>query len=290
MGRDDEDEFDAELDDDFDAIHGNHDPLWETEGREFLERVLEDIVIDEEEGVVRIPTEDGEKTFDDLWELTICLQVMTEDVMAVNSPYEGGSPVFHMDASGIVENLLPSDLEEFFESQRRRTETDGEVQFRASDLLTPPQQSVVAIDLSVINDELIAYFALHPDKMRTMHPRKFEELVAELLKNLGYDEVTLTPPSKDGGRDIHVFNKTALGSFLGFIECKRHNNPIQVGIVKQLRATVDEHRATFGAVVTTSTFTRGAKAFARKFEHQMKLHDHLALQSWLDQIKRKRGL
>ncbi|MEI8136769.1 MAG: hypothetical protein WCH21_05515, partial [Bacteroidota bacterium] len=47
------------------------------------------------------------------------------------------------------------------------------------------------IDLNEINDELIAYLAKHPEFLRQLHHRKFEELIAEIFRNKGYD-VTLT--------------------------------------------------------------------------------------------------
>ena len=46
----------------------------------------------------------------------------------------------------------------------------------------------------------------HPELMRNLSPRKFEELVAELFSDMGY-EVVLTPATRDGGFDFKAFRK-----------------------------------------------------------------------------------
>lgn len=40
------------------------------------------------------------------------------------------------------------------------------------------------------------------EALAKMHPREFEEWVGDLLKNLGYEKVTLTPASNDDGVDV----------------------------------------------------------------------------------------
>ena len=49
--------------------------------------------------------------------------------------------------------------------------------------------------------EIIEYFKKHPRQMYNMAPRAFEELIAAIFRNQGF-ETTLTPESKDGGFDI----------------------------------------------------------------------------------------
>jgi hypothetical protein len=66
-----------------------------------------------------------------------------------------------------------------------------------------PDADVAALtgSLRVVNGLLIERLRRVPELMHQLHPRAFEELVAELLAARGYD-VTLTPFSGDGGRDI----------------------------------------------------------------------------------------
>jgi restriction system protein len=121
-----------------------------------------------------------------------------------------------------------------------------------------------------------------PQLAWTLPPRKFEEIVAELLERMDY-EVTLTPASGDGGFDIYAARKDGLGKFLFLVECKRYVPPHKVGVqvVRQLYGVLNAHRANAGAIVTTSFFTAGAEQFRSQVPHQMQLHDYIKLQDWI---------
>jgi len=45
--------------------------------------------------------------------------------------------------------------------------------------------------LEEVNDLLINYLAAHPELMKDVHPRRFEELVAELFRRMGYEVVRI---------------------------------------------------------------------------------------------------
>jgi len=129
---------------------------------------------------------------------------------------------------------------------------------------------------------VISTFARQPNLMYELGPRKFEELVAELLNRDGA-EVTLTPPSRDGGRDIFAWLDTPLGKALYLIECKRYGpaNPVGVEIVRSVYGVVAEERATAGLIVTTSSFTKGAIAFRERVPNQLSLRAYSDLAGWL---------
>ncbi|MBL8170632.1 MAG: restriction endonuclease [Acidobacteria bacterium] len=122
-----------------------------------------------------------------------------------------------------------------------------------------------------------------PELTRKLPPRKFEEIVAEILDKQGY-EVELTPTVGDGGFDIYAAKKEGIGKFLYLVECKRYVPPNKVGveIVRSLYGVVQTKKATAGAIVTTSFFTSGAEAFQRESQYQMSLHDYIALQKWIN--------
>lgn len=126
----------------------------------------------------------------------------------------------------------------------------------------------------------------NPDLMYTISPRNFELLVAELLHRLGY-EIEVTPPSKDGGVDIYAAKSSELGHFMLLVECKRYarSKPVKVDVVRALHGNVHAKRATSGVVVTTSTFTRGARDFQRELRHQLELRDYLNLRDWLSKVR-----
>jgi restriction system protein len=95
------------------------------------------------------------------------------------------------------------------------------------------------------------------------HPRDLEVLVAQLYLRMGY-EITLTPEIKDGGRDVLATRETpGLREHLR-IECKRSLKNVAVRTARELLGVVADEKVTKGIIITTSDFTRDAKAFAAK--------------------------
>jgi hypothetical protein len=142
------------------------------------------------------------------------------------------------------------------------------------------------VDLNTINDELIAYLAKHPEYLRKLDPRKFEELIADILHNQGYD-VTLTPKSKDGGKDIVAIHKDIFGHQMFIVECKRYNENNKVG-VELVRGLYGVHQAgnyNQSILATTSTFTKGAIDFAKPLNFQLSLKDYNSVIEWCKAYK-----
>jgi restriction system protein len=137
-------------------------------------------------------------------------------------------------------------------------------------------------DVAVTNEDIWNEIQKRPEALRELPPRKFEETVAQMLEKQGYT-VELTPASKDGGFDIYVASKQALGKFLYLVECKRYTPPNKVGVhlVRALHGVVQKTQANAGMLVTTSFFTRGAKEYADETMYTLHLHDFLALKKWL---------
>ena len=141
----------------------------------------------------------------------------------------------------------------------------------------------IVIDVTAANNEIMRLLKKDPNLARKLPPRKFEEIVAEILSKQGY-EIELTSASRDGGFDICAARQDGLGKFLYLVECKRYVPPNKVGveIVRSLHGVIQANRATAGAIVTTSFFTAGAKDYQRKMQHQLHIHDFLALQRWIN--------
>ena len=121
-----------------------------------------------------------------------------------------------------------------------------------------------------------------PNLLYSLSPRGFEEVVAELLGRLGY-EITLTPASRDGGKDIYAAKKDHLGTFLYVVECKKYapDRRVGVGLVRQLNGVVQAEQATAGILATTAFFTRGALQFQETIASQLSLKDYVGIQQWL---------
>lgn len=147
-----------------------------------------------------------------------------------------------------------------------------------------PQQLVIAVENT--NRKILEQLRKDPRGLWQLGPRKFEEIVAELLAENGY-QVELTPLSGDGGFDMYAARKDVLGSFLFLVECKRYIPPQKVGvnIVRSLYGVVHQKNANAGIVATTSFFTKGALEFEQERRYQIHLSDYLALQQWLKHRK-----
>ncbi len=166
-------------------------------------------------------------------------------------------------------------------------------EFQASGVVLPDGRALDAreepipslrLELAGINEHLLRRLEQDIGLARELSPRKFEELVAELLARQGY-VVELTPASKDGGKDIYVARRDDLGAFLYLVECKKYalDNPVGVEIVRALYGTVQAERATAGVLVTTSVFTKGARDFQRHVQYQVSLRDYVELHRWIRQ-------
>lgn len=158
---------------------------------------------------------------------------------------------------------------------------DAQILVTVEDLAKLSESSRIRLDLEEINDAIIRELAVRPHLMYELHPRKFEQLVAELFRDMGYD-VVLTPPSGDGGRDIKAFRKDACGTLLTLIECKRYSrtHPVGVALVRSLYGVLERERASHALVATTSRFTKGARAFQQDVPFRLSLADYDQLAGW----------
>lgn len=110
-------------------------------------------------------------------------------------------------------------------------------------------------------------------------PREFEEIVEQVLKDEGF-ETRLTQPTRDGGRDI-VATKTGINGkpVVFFVECKRYSrtNKVCVKLVRELYGVQVSEGVNKACLVTSSSFTREAVAFAEKQSYLIDLVDGDAL-------------
>jgi DUF2075 family protein len=134
-----------------------------------------------------------------------------------------------------------------------------------------------------INEHLIQYLARHPKKMYDMSPRKFEELVCELLRDMGYD-VYLTPGTRDGGKDIIAVSKLPCGKKVAtIVECKRYkaDHLIGIDVLRQFMYTIISHKVNAGLITTTSDFSGEAYKMQKEVKWQLELHNFRHVHDWL---------
>jgi hypothetical protein len=97
-----------------------------------------------------------------------------------------------------------------------------------------------------------------PSYLQTMHPLKFEELVCDLFRRMGY-EVEPTPPSGDSGVDAYLRQQGQLR----VLQCKRVKDKIGAPILRDLFGTMQHVRAVEGILTTTGHTSDKASEWAK---------------------------
>jgi hypothetical protein len=165
-----------------------------------------------------------------------------------------------------------------------KAEIKTPVIYQRPELILEPERPEIITDLRLVNQRLLDRIGRRPEEVRELSPRQFEELVAELFIEKGY-QVELTQQTRDGGKDLIIMNRSDIGNFMIYAECKhyRPDRPVGVDVVTQLLGRINFDRATAGMVVTSSYFSPDAKNFQSQIEHQMSLIDFVKLSSWIKQ-------
>lgn len=90
-----------------------------------------------------------------------------------------------------------------------------------------------------------------------MPPFKFEELIGEVLRQLGFENIIVTQKSGDGGIDV-MGELVVAGAIKNNIcvQVKRWRNNVQRGSISELRGSLRPHQT--GLFITTSDFSKSA--------------------------------
>jgi restriction system protein len=149
-----------------------------------------------------------------------------------------------------------------------------------------PEQKKIITNLQLGVSDLLVAAADNSELLFKRDWREFEELVAFIFFRHGF-QVTLTKPTRDGGRDIIALRSDELNIPLKYlIECKRYarHRPVGVGIVRSLYGVHQNEGANKSVIVTTSSFTADARAFAQTRNTtavHLSLVDFQELQEWI---------
>lgn len=106
------------------------------------------------------------------------------------------------------------------------------------------------------------------NKLRETDPIFFEKLVVKLLEKMGYSgengNVKVTAQSNDGGID-GIINQDPLGTSTVYLQVKRYaeKNVIHRPDIQGFYGALASVNADRGVFITTSSFSSGAKEFAR---------------------------
>jgi restriction system protein len=129
-----------------------------------------------------------------------------------------------------------------------------------------PIEPILDFDLSKFSfvDGLDAVSTLdsRPDLIE-MSYTNFEHLVRQVFEAQGAEGWT-TEPSHDDGVDAVILRKTPLMGGLCIVQAKRWSKVVGVSHVRELAGAMEEKKAGWGVLVTTSWFTEGCWQKARE--------------------------
>lgn len=118
-----------------------------------------------------------------------------------------------------------------------------------------------SLDFTDINNYLVVDY----ERRYSFHPRKFEEYIQSIFKNLGH-ETEITSYSGDDGIDIFVCNAN---EGLKGIQVKRYKNrKIIVEDIRSFAGALVLNSITSGIFVTTSNFQSGAQKTVERFNNK----------------------
>lgn len=100
-------------------------------------------------------------------------------------------------------------------------------------------------------------------RLVAMPPAGFEALIGQLLVAIGFEEVSVTGHSGDGGVDVR--GTLVVGDVIRIrmaVQVKRWRSNVQAPIVQQVRGSLGAHEQ--GLIITTSDFSTGARSEAER--------------------------
>lgn len=109
-----------------------------------------------------------------------------------------------------------------------------------------------------LDQRYVDYLAQNIDLIGDIKWRKFEGLTAEFFAREGYD-VEIGPGRNDGGIDLRLWRDKNDGPPTILVQCKRQKDKIDMMVVTSFFADVEHHNAKSGLIVTTSSFSNGAR-------------------------------
>ena len=118
-------------------------------------------------------------------------------------------------------------------------------------------------DLNVPIEEIQNYLIAKYETRFEVHPKKFELLVAEVFRALGYHAV-VTGYTGDNGIDVILDN----GSKQIGVQVKRYKNSIKVEQIRALVGSLVLGGFTQGMFITTSNFQSGANRYIDRYQIQ----------------------
>ena len=182
------------------------------------------------------------------------MQVLSENPQPLNVKYLKRFPEFVVFNTG-----KPKDESKLVESASANSETPDELIAGGYKQL----REALAVELL--------------DRIKTVSPSRFEELVVELLLKMGYggtqeDAGQVVGKSGDGGID-GIINEDRLGLDVIYIQAKRWEADVGRPEIQKFVGALAGNKANKGVFITSSGFTKEAKGYASQVNHRVILID-----------------
>jgi restriction system protein len=100
------------------------------------------------------------------------------------------------------------------------------------------------------------------DRLLALDFHAFEQFIGHLIAVMGYVDVRVTERTSDGGLDIEAYTQTGITKALIISQVKKYTSPVHRRFVDELRGTMLRVGAQQGLLITTATFSEGAKQAA----------------------------
>lgn len=123
--------------------------------------------------------------------------------------------------------------------------------------------------------------------LNNLDPRKFEEVVAELMAKEGFN-VEITKQTRDGGRDIIAIKSEGIYDLRFLVECKKKSKTIGVNLIREFGYVILKEKVNKGIFVTTSYFSQDSKSEKDFMGHLLELKDQDDLIHWINKYALKK--
>lgn len=177
-----------------------------------------------------------------------------------------------------IDNKFLSRFQEFLAFKNKKNKRD-ENAVHAEPPIGEVEQSLTPLELveggySELRETLAAELL---ERVRAMKPKKFEQLVVDVLVAMGYggsqlDAAQVVGKSGDGGID-GVIKEDRLGLDMVYVQAKRYENDVGPAAIREFVGSLGEHKASKGVFITCGGFTSGAKDAASKAHFRIVLID-----------------
>jgi len=150
--------------------------------------------------------------------------------------------------------------------------TTGTLQAANELMDATPRERIDAAVLEIIDDLRATLL----DRIGASSPVFFERLVLRLLSKMGYagklGRAEHSGKSSDGGIDgILYLDRLELERV--YVQAKRWQGTVGASVVRDFAGSMDAEGATKGVIMTTSTFTKEARAYVQKSPKAIRLVD-----------------